>query len=58
MKRKVLDPFEPKAAIKLLPTLDQALPISTDTHSPVDVAADVAADVSPARQYLCLTLCS
>ena len=58
VKGAVLDPFEPKATIELHLTLDQALPISADTHSPVDVAideaadeaADVAADVSPARQ--------
>jgi hypothetical protein len=58
VKRAVLDPFEPKATIALHPTLDQAVPTSADTHSPVDVTADeatgvaadeAAADVSPAR---------
>ena len=53
VKGAVLDPFEPKATIELHPTLDQDVPTSADTHSPVDVAideaADEAADVSPAR---------
>ena len=57
VKRAVLDPFEPKATIALHPTLDQAVPASDGSLSPVDVtadeatgvAADEAADVSPAR---------
>ena len=58
VKGAVLDPSEPKATIELHPTLHQAVPTSDGSLSPVDVtadeatgvAADVAADVSPARQ--------
>ncbi|NP_001230039.1 uncharacterized protein LOC622924 isoform 2 [Mus musculus] len=58
VKGAVLDPFKPKATIELHPTLHQAVPTSDGSLSPVDVtadeatgvAADVAADVSPARQ--------
>ncbi|XP_003688866.1 uncharacterized protein LOC622306 isoform X1 [Mus musculus] len=58
VKGAILDPFEPKATIELPLSLHQAVPASDGTLSPVDVtadeatgvAADFAADVSPARQ--------
>ena len=45
LEQSVVEPFVPEPGPVQLPTFDQALPTSTYTQSPEDVAVDEAADM-------------